>query len=310
MPCYRPLSGWYSKGRNENGNRFIVFNVNDGLIDRPVSIPCGQCSGCRLDYSRQWALRCMHEASLHDDNCFITLTFDNEHLPEDKSLNVRDFQLFMKRLRKRFGDGIRFYHCGEYGETYGRPHYHAILFNIDFPDKELFRIDNGNRLYTSEILQQLWPFGFSTIGDVTMESCAYVARYVMKKIVISDMSPDELRDYYEYVNPDSGEISIRKKEYCTMSRRPAIAKEWFEKYHKDVYPKDYIVHDGKKFKPPKYYDRLFEIEYPTDCLLLKGRRKRQAILHLDNNMSDRLYVREQVQVLRAQKLLRNLEKEN
>ena len=118
---------------------------------------------------------------MYDDNCFITLTYSNQHIPADGSLDVRVFQKFMKRLRKRFGDGIRFYHCGEYGSLLGRPHYHACLFNFDFPDKYLWKENNGQKLYRSPSLEELWPYGYSSIGTVTFESAAYVARYILKR---------------------------------------------------------------------------------------------------------------------------------
>ena len=159
-------------------------------------------------------MRCHHEASLYQDNCFITLTYSDEHLPSDKSLHVDHFQKFMKRLRKRFGEGVRYYHCGEYGEKYMRPHYHACLFNFDFPDKKIWKENNGNRLYISESLSELWPFGFVTIGDVTFESAAYVARYIMKKV-----NGDLAESHYERVDWDTGEVYHLKPEYTTMSRR-------------------------------------------------------------------------------------------
>ena len=118
MPCYSPIKGYRSKVLSPNGKRTIVFKPNLGFVDLPVLVPCGQCCGCRLERSRQWAIRCTHEASLHENNCFITLTFNDDNLPSDKSLDVRHFQLFMKRLRKQFGSNIRYYHCGEYGENF------------------------------------------------------------------------------------------------------------------------------------------------------------------------------------------------
>ena len=86
--------------RSQNGKFPIVFTPKDGYYDMPIQVPCGQCAGRRLDQSKQWALRCVHEAQVHDENCFITLTYNNENLPKDGSLNKRDFQLFMKRLIK------------------------------------------------------------------------------------------------------------------------------------------------------------------------------------------------------------------
>ena len=131
MACYQPLKGYYSKSRNPNGKRNVVFNPQMGYRDRPVTVPCGQCIGCRLERSRQWAIRCYHEASMYERNSFVTLTYDDESLPLGGTLVFRDFQLFMKRLRKQYGAGIRFYACGEYGEKFGRPHYHVCLFNFE-----------------------------------------------------------------------------------------------------------------------------------------------------------------------------------
>lgn len=108
MPCYHPLSGWYSKTRNASGKRSIVFNLQEAYKDKPLQVPCGRCIGCRLEKARQWAVRCMHEASLYDKNCFVTLTYDEDYCPE--SLIPEHFVLFMKRLRKRYGAGIRFFH--------------------------------------------------------------------------------------------------------------------------------------------------------------------------------------------------------
>ena len=151
MACYHPMQGYRSAEVTKNGKRKIVFSPQKGYIDLPVKVACGQCIGCRLERSRQWAIRCVNEASLYRGNCFITLTYSDEYLPQNKSLDKRDFQLFMKRLRKEFSsERIRYFHCGEYGcsckvcglsaklcrrvgcgsfvEGLGRPHYHALFF--------------------------------------------------------------------------------------------------------------------------------------------------------------------------------------
>lgn len=314
MACYKPITAWYSKEVNATGKRSLVFAPKGALQpDDPIEIACGQCIGCRLERSRQWAIRCIHEASLHENNCFITLTFSPEHLEKREnpwSLDVRDYQLFMKRLRKRYGDKIRFFHCGEYGEKHARPHYHACLFNFDFPDKELWRVVNGNRLYISKSLSELWPFGFSTIGDVTFESAAYVARYIMKKV-----TGDLAEDHYKTIIADeeTGEIIEeieRKPEYTTMSRRPGIGKEWFEQYETDVYPSDFVVINGKKMRPPKYYDKLYEQTRPYEYEDLKALRVENALQHSDNNTDERLAVREKVQQLKLDKLIRPVDMES
>ena len=130
-------------------------------------------------------MRNMHEASLWLNNIFITLTYDNEHLPEHNTLVKKDFQDFMKRLRKKkkasTKNPIRFFHCGEYGEQFGRPHYHAILFNTNFRDRETLNAKGTKGLTTSETLNKLWGKGHTSIGDVTFESAAYVAGYVQQQ---------------------------------------------------------------------------------------------------------------------------------
>jgi len=237
-------------------------------------------------------------------NAFITLTYNDANLPTDGSLQLRDFQLFMKRLRKRLGR-VRFYHCGEYGEKFRRPHYHACLFGMDFPDKKLFKIQNKQRLYTSDILSELWPLGFSTTGDVTFESAAYVARYITKKITGASAEA-----HYENINPETGEISSLKPEYTTMSRRPGLGASWLEKYLSDVYPGDFVVIRGKKMKPPKYYDSIYELTHKEYYESLRRKRTVAARAHVEESSRERLAVREKVQSARMGKLPRTYEEGN
>lgn len=305
MPCYHPLKGWQSRS-----TKGIVFNPKDGYVDRPMSVPCGQCYGCRLERSRQWAMRCLHEASLYENNCFITLTYNKENLPEDGSLKKEHFQKFMKRLRKRFPTKkIRYYHCGEYGEKNFRPHYHAIIFNLDFNDKELYTVRNGENLYTSKTLEKLWPFGFSTLGSVTFESAAYVARYVMKKITgkgVDEKNDDGLK-HYERVDADTGEILELTPEYNTMSRRPGIGADWFKKYKNDCYPKDFVTIRGKKMKPPKFYDTMLEKEHADFYQDIKNQRIKTMKKFSDDNTADRLLVKEVVAKAKTKTLIRSLD---
>jgi len=149
MPCFSPLKGYKSKDLTKNGKRKLVFSSKQGYVDLPLEVPCGGCLGCRIDRSRQWAIRCEHEMQMHSHNCFITLTYSDDYLPRDGSLNVKHFQDFMKRFRRRVTDPddryfvsedfkLRYFHCGEYGSATFRPHYHAIVFGYDFPDKRLW----------------------------------------------------------------------------------------------------------------------------------------------------------------------------
>lgn len=219
-------------------------------------------------------MRCVHEASLHDRNCFVTLTYNDKYLPSDHSLRHRDFQLFMKRLRKHYprekGDGIRFYMCGEYGEEYKRPHYHALLFNFDFPDKKLFKKRRGYPVFISETLSKLWPYGFHEIGSVNFDSAAYVARYIVKKL---GSSGDNGR---EYLIPETGELVQLVPEYTRMSRRGGIGAGWIEKFEHDTYKDDLVVLDGRKMKPARYYDYFHERNDPEHMSLVKYNRKKKA----------------------------------
>jgi hypothetical protein len=222
------------------------------------------------------------------------------------SLDKTEFQRFMKRLRKRYGKKIRFFHCGEYGEKNNRPHYHAIIFGMDFEDKELFQVRDEIRLYTSENLAQLWPYGFSTIGTVTMESCAYVARYVTKK----QKGKDAEKHYIRW-DPLTGEGIPIEPEYATMSRKPGIGKTWFDQYKSDVFPHDYVVINKHEVKPPRYYLEQLrgDKDNPTkEYLEVKAKRLEETPEVIDqyNENMDRLWVKEAVKEKRLEILIRDL----
>lgn len=264
MPCYNPLSAYRSReGRNPvTGKWPITFSLRDGFSDLPVTVPCGQCIGCRLERSRNWAVRCIHEASLHEHNCFLTLTYSDDNLPEGGSLNKRDIVLFLKRLRKQFGSGIRFLQCGEYGEQFARPHHHVLLFNHDFSDKYLWSQRRGISLFRSPSLENLWPYGMSSIGALTFESAAYVARYVTKKIT------GPLANYhYDGLLP----------EYITMSRRPGIAHEWISNNMDDVYPNDRVyIKTNVVARPPRYYDKIYDLNHKEEFNFIRRIRMRKG----------------------------------
>jgi len=303
MPCYSPLQGYKSRV-GSNGRLGFAFSPKEGFRDLPASVPCGRCVGCLLERSRQWALRCVHEASLHDQNCFVTLTYDDAHLPADSGLDKSHFQDFIRSLRKRTDVPIRYYHCGEYGDRTRRPHYHACIFGFDFQDKVLFSEKGGNRLFTSDFLSRVWTRGHSSVGEVTFESAAYVARYVMKKVFGTDST-----EHYTRVDPATGEWFEVSPEYTTMSRRPGIGKPWLDKFKTDVYPSDFVVVRGVKMRPPRYYDRLFSQEFPFELAALKLQREKNAAPFLSDRTPERLIVREQVQRARLSNLKRGLEDE-
>lgn len=267
-----------------------------------MEVACGQCIGCRVDRSKQWALRCTHEAKQHDQNAFITFTYDPEHLPVTGSLRPRDFRNFMKRLRKHiYPNKVRYFQCGEYGEGLQRPHHHAILFGYEFPDRVPYKRNaQGDMIYTSELCDKIWSHGLTFHGSATFKSAGYISRYIMKK-----RNGDEAQNHYARIHPETGEIFYLQPEYITMSRRPGIGKEWFDKYVKDTYKDDFVIHDGRKHMPPTYYDKELE-RYDSELFhIVKTNRKRNALLTADNATPDRLRVRETVLKSRLSQLKRD-----
>lgn len=244
----------------------------------------------------------MHEASLYEQNCFVTLTYNDEHLPDGKSLEYEPFQLFMKRLRRRYGSTkIRFYMCGEYGETGDRPHYHACLFNFNFPDRQYFKTTStGSKLFTSEVLNKLWPYGYATIGEVTFESAAYVARYIMKKV----QGKNPLT--YQEINKETGEVWYREKEFNHMSLKPGIGRGWYDKYKKDVFPYDHCIVNGVETKPPRYYYNLLKKENLDMYEEVGYTRENRARKNLADNTEERLLVKEQVLEAKLERLQREI----
>ena len=163
----------------------ILFKPRGDLMGlAQINLPCGKCIGCKMERSRGWAIRCVHEGKMHSENCFLTLTYDNDHLPSNGTLVVRDLQLFLKRLhnhllRKR-GFGVRYFGAGEYGDESQRPHYHVLLFGFRWPDLRFWKGRKPFQQYRSEFLEQIWTAGFSTVGSVTPQSAQYVAKYSVK----------------------------------------------------------------------------------------------------------------------------------
>lgn len=237
-----------------------------------LEVPCGGCVGCRIDRSREWAIRCTHEAQMHRENCFITLTYAPEHLPPRGSLEKAAFQAFMKRLRKHFSPAkIRFFACGEYGSDKERPHYHACIFGVGFDDKYPWSKRGDNITYRSATLEKLWPFGISEIGAVTWQSAAYTARYIMKKI----NGPDA-EDAYQKVDITTGEIVDLEREFVLASLKPGLGYDWFQKYWRDVFPSDRVVLDGKEYSVPRYYYKLLEQLEPEMAEEIKAERTQRA----------------------------------
>lgn len=226
MTCYYPISAWKAKNKNPTGKRSMVFNPRDGFADMPVELPCGKCTGCRADQALMWSIRAYHESTLHDQNSFITLTYDDDHLPKDGCIDKKHLQDFFKRLRRDLPPGtVRYIACGEYGEQTRRPHYHAILFGLDFLHDKI-TIDDS--LYTSPTLERFWGQGHVSIAPVTMASICYVCGYVMKKINDADT-------------------------FNLMSRRPGIGHDWLKQYKSDLSRTGSVTIEGREYPVPKRY---------------------------------------------------------
>lgn len=287
MGCYHPLYAQVIQGQmTDKGKRVLRILGShiseDRLLNDPniVSLPCGKCIGCRLDYSRQWADRLMLELQYHDSAYFVTLTYNDDHVPrsyyadeetgeayESMTLSKRDVQLFFKRLRKAFpNDKIRYFCSGEYGPTTFRPHYHAIIFGLHLDDLVPVKTDveRGYTYFQSSSLERCWseknkgeifsPYmslGFVTVCNVTWETCAYTARYVTKKLT------GEAAEFYEkfFLEPP----------FSLMSRKPGIARQWYED-HPDFTEYKYINipgnDTGRKMLPPRYFEKLLNEDRP------------------------------------------------
>lgn len=264
--------------------------------DRHVKIKCGQCYGCKRERMRQWAVRIMHETETAKASSFITCTYNNQSLPKDGSIDVRHWQLFCKKLRKRIGP-FRYFHCGEYTDPPPkgnlRPHYHAAIFGYDFPDREYFKSNkHGDPLYTSAFLEKTWGRGFCTVGNLDFNSAAYVAGYTLKKI-----TGKKAKAHY----------NGRKPEYVTMSRRPGLGTEWFNKFHKDVYPRDEVITRGHPTRPPRFYDDLFTKMDETSMATIKQIRADEARTRFEETTPARLAVRENFARAKHRQNGRNLE---
>lgn len=311
MPCYHPVKAFYGN-KLSSGKREIVFSSGQAQSCLSLALPCNSCVGCYLERARQWAMRCTDEASLFKENSFLTLSVNQESLKvHGRSVDVRYLQLFLKRLRRKiWPTRIRSFACMEYGGKHGRPHYHMLVFNYAFPDKVYYRDSpSGEKLYRSAQLERLWPFGYSSVGDVTFGSAAYVARYHLKKSggVVS-------RDHY--IDKRTGEMLA--PERVVMSRgsgaddpdprfRGGIASGWFERFSSDVFPRDLRVIKGLDTKPCKYYDSLYEKLDPTSFSSVKLDRMVSASALRDDNTHDRLVVKERVKLAQIASLKTSLE---
>lgn len=291
MGCYKPIKAHYTAD-----GRVVFYDGKEKKDSTEMDLACGQCIGCKLERSRQWAVRIMHETELHKDNSFITLTYDDLHLPKGKTLVYKHYQQFMKDLRKTHK--VRFFMCGEYGENEQRPHYHAIIFGHAWrEDRYYWKKSKGKPLYRSPELERIWKWGDSTIGNVDPDSAAYVARYNLKKI-----TGQQSEQHYRLVDQETGEITYRTPEFIKMSLKPGIGKDWLRLYWPDI-KNGKTIFKGTEGIAPKYYrNYLKKLEIYKD---IEDELQYQAFIHKGDNTPERRQDKEQVAIARS-----NLSKRN
>lgn len=314
MSCTQPLTA-YETGYvwPESGKPKLGFNPAKSIDGKVIPLPCGQCPSCRLTKSKQWAFRCMCEADMHEENHFLTLTYDQESLPRDLSLHKSHWQKFIRAVRDKYRDThpkIRFFMCGEYGEAshennwIPRPHFHALIFGFNFPDqKYLYTHKSGDKIFDSESAKKLWGRGSIEIGTINTKSASYVARYCLKKVNgrenLKTKDPKTGLYPYERWNPFTTEKNYVLPEFTQMSLRPGIGAEWYKQFKKDIYP------SGRKFigqfapfpgdkaqnmfmKVPPYFDKLLEKERPDMMEHVSESRKQHAKDNAHNYTPEKL----------------------
>lgn len=313
MTCYHPLHAFQDGVNLKSGKpnykitsnkvKSVMFDPdtnhwymsedpNKYLNNEYIDIPCSKCIGCRLDYSRSWATRCMLEAQYFTRSMFLTITYDDVHVPHSSydvpetgeikdilTLSPRDFTLFMKRLRyyysEKFNKELRYFACGEYGSTSLRPHYHVIVFGLDLDDLiEVKKSRSGFPLYQSDLVDKAWNKGYVLLSDNNWQTAAYTARYIMKK--------QKGEDAYIYE-----EFNI-EPEFVRMSRMPGIGRQYYDDHKHEIYKNDEIIfNDGMTVKPPKYFDDLYSKEYPE--LFEQVREKRIQAAKISDSTKEVLY---------------------
>ena len=215
----------------------MVKNPVTGLY---IEVPCGGCMACRLNYARMWSIRIMNECSKHKDNIFLTLTYDEDNLPENHSISKREIQLFMKKLRKSLGFKVRYFASGEYGDKYSRPHYHMILFGLAKDSDVFYDMRYNPRQHGYLGRCKCWPYGFVFVGDVTTDSANYVAKYTVKKI-----KGKHAKEHYEHLGVEP--------EFALMSRRPGIGADYLDDNFLTLSKNGYVRLKGIKYALPRYY---------------------------------------------------------
>lgn len=295
MACFKPLEAIIWKGGGETRRPVFIRKGEEPNLApgwERSRLPCSGCIGCRIDRQKSWAIRIIHEMKMHESACFVTLTYDEEHLPHDYGLNKTHLQKCIRALRDR-GHQLRYYACGEYGDKFSRPHYHAALFGVDFRAGGKLISHGKNALYENAALEKAWGRGFVSVGELDYESAMYVARYVLKK-----MTGPPAEEHYTRDNPITGNVYTVQPEFSLFSI--GLGKEWWAAFGcSDVIPHDNVIFKGREARVPKYYDHLLGKTNPDQLEQTKANRATALAALAQDYTHDRLAAREKVQLARV-----------
>lgn len=309
MPCYKPWTPPASMG-----------------LPPYTKLACQRCIGCKLQRSAEWATRCEHERKSHRYNTWLTLTYDDEHLPNRYwtglytpgqkkiyagTLFKQHPQRFIRAVRKTLSrkgaasdfsilfeykvhavmglrpiPHLRYYYGGEYGERTRRPHYHICLFGIEFNDKK--------HTETTELGYKLYES--ETLaklwphGKHVIGDLTWETAAYTARYITKKINGQKATEHYKAICHDTGEIHTLLPEFNDMSRKPGIGYHWYTNYRNDVYKKDetYVIQRGHKTKPPRYYDKLKKREDDQYMAHIKKKRLQRAIENKENTRQTRL----------------------
>lgn len=327
MTCYRPqpatqaynflTKSWsqprlvYPSGRDSDGSRFFppqLYDFSDVRTKSPehryITLPCGLCFGCRMDNSRMWALRMMHEARYHEDNYFITLTYADDALPAGSDLDYRDLDLFWKKARHEFQTPARpfkYFACGEYGDRTLRPHYHFAGFDFKIDDLRPFKQTASGWYFLSERLREVWKHGHVIVAPLDWDCAAYISRYVTKKM------HGATKRYKDTFDPETGEVHAYTVERAFQSK--GLGLPWYEANKDEVWNLDGCLFKGQYLvKPPRYYYKRLQDEDPEKAALIRERRiaDRGVVSQIDNDRDKELLYSMEARRLQLQTLKRSL----
>lgn len=294
MQCTSPKTAFV----DAKTGAYIFYDDSRREIEREVVVRCGQCLSCRVSHAATWSTRAMHEARNHDATCFITLTYRPGEEPTTYEGWLADNQKFWKRLRRKFGAGVKFFGCLERGDNLGRPHSHFAVFGVDFKDdRKICGHRSGNDLFRSPTLEALWPHGMVSIGALTVESANYIARYTVKKLCGIQAAGELIDGERHFLDPNTGELTRLPYAKLLCSRRPAIGRDFVNRFTNDVVQGLRVV-GGARVATPRSYLRWLRKDYPEVYAELLEERRLLFKRNLAEETPERCEVRDTV--LRAQ----------